>query len=1115
MTNLLDGSASGKYTNGAKYALTEGQKALWLLQRLAPESAAYHVAYPVRIPLWVDVPILRRALTRLLERHPALRTTIKEELGEPFQFVQDEAEIQLDVEDASHLSDDALEERLVEEIERPFDLERGPLFRVALFLRASGGHIMLPLAHHIINDFWSMAVSAHDLGELYASEVRKAPAPLKPLRLSFADQARREAQMLNSEEGAEHSAYWRSTLAGPLPALVLPTDKPRPPALSHRGAAESMRLDCELVERLRSVVRAHKATPFMAALAVYGVLLRRYTGETDIVVGTPRAARTAETARVVGYFVNPVVIRSNSSGNPRFSDLLEQVRDRTDEAFRHGDYPFSRVVRDLRVVSEPGRMPIFQVAFAWQKTTGLVNQEISLVALNSGSGRIDSDGLPMQAVPLRSRVTQTELMFQVAEAAGELVVAAEYSTDLFTAETIRGMLRHYRRLLEAVVADPAQRIDGIAMLEESERRKLLEDFNAGPDSAAGLLREASNRCGHELFEAQAQATPQAAALSWHGGEVTYGELDAKANRIARYLRRRGVGPEVIAGVYMDRCPELVASILGILKAGGAYLAFGLNQPKERLAYVLADSRAKALLTFSWNLPELPELAAVEVICLDRIEPELASECPASPENRAGPRNLAYVIYTSGSTGKPKGALLEHRSLSHLILEQQQHYKLDSRTRVLQFAPVSFDASVWEMFMTLCHGATLCIVPQEQLMSLEGLRQALVEERVTNVTLPPSMLAALDPEGLPDLDTIISAGESCMREQVERWGRRRRFVNAYGPTEATVCAALGFCRPEDEGHPSIGKPIQNGQIYVLDSALEPVPVGVAGDLYIAGAGLARGYLGQPDLTADRFLPNPFAASPGARLYRTGDRARFLADGRLEFLGRADRQVKIRGHRIELEEVEAVLEQDPTIQDAAVLVCENDRREKFLAAYVVHRNGRLDGDGLRLRLMDQLPTYMVPSRIVEVESLPLTPSGKVDRSALPKPELTGASGEAYAPPQTELERVIAGVWKEALQVDRVGLHDNFFDLGGHSLLAAKVHSLLRERLRCELPMTDLFRYPTVVSLAARLNGERDADRTPSSLSRGQMQRQALGRQMARARSKPPHVASAPPAARLAGR
>jgi amino acid adenylation domain-containing protein len=1071
----------------ALHPLSYGQRALWFMQQLAPEGAAYNFVHAARILTELDIAAFRQASQELVNRHPALRTTFLVRDGEPVQRVHDHMEVYFQAEDASTWDEARLNDRLAEEVYRPFDLTRGPLVRIFLFTRSAREHIALLAMHHIVTDLWSLAIILSELGVLYTAAKAGVPAALKPPATLYSDYVRRQAAGLAGPEGERLWAYWQRQLAGELPVLDLPTDRPRPPVQTDRGAAETLRFGAELTRGLKSLAKAHRATLYMALLAAFQALLHRYTGQEDILIASPIAGRDREAASLVGYFVNPLVLRADLSGNPTFAALLDQVRRTALEAFEHSAYPFPLLVERLQPVRDPSRPPLAQVVFAWQQTTRLISsQAMTSFALGErNGGRLELGKLQFESMALEHRVVPFELMLLAAEADEELVATVEYNADLFDATTIRRLLTAFQTLLAGILADPTQRVSALPLLTEQELRQELVEWN---DTQTEYPHE---QCLHHWFEEVVERNPLATALICGAEQLSYQQLNERANRLAHHLIKQGIGPEAVVGLCLERSIDMVVALLGVLKAGGAFLPLDPAYPAERLAFMITDSRVSILLT-QHSLREHLSAPHSRLICLDREGEVLASESLSNPPRRARPENLAYLIYTSGSTGQPKGAMLHHRGVCNLAAAQQQAFGLQASDRTLQFSSLSFDASVWEVVMALLSGGALVLASREVLASGPGLLEVLRRQAITTLTLPPSMLALLPEEPLPALQTLITAGEQCSGELVARWSPGRRYFNAYGPTETTVCASMHRCTGSDLPGPPIGRPIANFQLYVLDAHLQPVPVGVAGELYIGGAGVARGYFNRPHLTAERFIPHPFSSEAGARLYKSGDLVRYRPDGNLEYLGRLDQQVKVRGFRIELGEIEAVLAEQPGVREAVVVAREDGAGERRLVAYLVAEPGASLGlSELRHSLRERLPDYMIPSAFVSLEALPLTPNGKVDRQALPAPDRVRPELEAnYVMPCNEMEQAIAAVWQQVLGLERVGVNDNFFDLGGHSLKLAKVHDQLQAIFNRDVPMVEMFKYPTVGALAEYLSQEhREGPSLQKSYQRAMKQREAM--------------------------
>jgi len=1070
--------------------LSFAQQRLWFLDQLAPGNLFYNIPMAVRLTGELDVEALEQSLNEILRRHEVLRTTFRAEGGKPVQIIAPELPLPLLVEDLSHLPEterEAEADRLVqEEARRPFDLSQGPLLRARLLKLGDEEHIAVVTMHHIISDGWSMEVFIRELAALYEAFSQGRPSPLPELHIQYADFACWQREWLQGEVLERQLAYWKEQLRARPLMLDLPTDRPRPAVQSWRGATERFALPAELSKKLRALSREEGATLFMTLLAAFQTLLYRYTGQEDVSVGTAIANRNrTEIEGLIGFFVNTLVMRTNLSGEPGFREVLKRVREVALGAYAHQDLPFEMLVEALQPERDLSHTPIFQAAFALQ---------------NTPMETLELPGLTLSPLDVDSGTAKFDLTLVMAEGPDGLSGAVEYNTDLFDTTTIRRMVGHFQTLLTGIVDDPEQSISHLPLLTEREQQQLLVDWNAT------ALATPTDRCAHELFEDHVARRPEAVAVTFEGQTLTCQELNRRANQLAHYLQKLGVGPEVLVGISTDRSLEMVVGVLGILKAGGAYLPLDPTYPQERLAFMQEDARVSVLLTQSHLLERLgvnrktqnvkrdTQYAIRNTICLDTDWEVIAQEPDTNPVSNVTPDNLAYVIYTSGSTGKPKGTMLSHQGLSNLTEAQRRAFDIREGSRILQFSPLSFDASVWETFMALANGATLCLGRQEVLASGRELVRMLREERVTNVTLPPSVLSVLPTEELPQLETVISAGEACSAELVARWASGRDFFNAYGPTETTVCASMYLCADQEPEGPPIGRPIANTELYVLDKNLQPVPIGVPGELYIGGTGVARGYLNRPELTAERFVPDPFtpSASPphrkgeggmGARLYKTGDLVRYRTDGNIEFLGRIDHQVKVRGFRIELGEIETVLEQHPGLRESVVIAREDVPGDKRLVAYVVPKDERPKTEDkgpsslvgkLRTFLKEKLPDYMVPSVFVVLEALPLSPSGKVDRQALPAPDgARPALEREYVPPRTPVEKELAEICAELLGVEQVGVYDSFFELGGHSLLATQFISRVREAFDVEVSLRTLFEHPTVAELAERIERLKQAE------------------------------------------
>ncbi|KQV51925.1 non-ribosomal peptide synthetase/type I polyketide synthase [Massilia sp. Root335] len=1040
--------------------LSRGQRAMWFLWKLAPDGAEYGLPMAWTLRSALDAGALRAALQDLVDRHPVLRTTYAAPAGEPAQVIHAHMAAALEPVDASGWDEHTLDARLTEAAALPFDLEHGPVFRTHLFSRGEQEHVLLFNSHHIATDTWSLIVMLEELGILYRARIAKQAAVLAPRGLAYTDYVAWQQELLDSPRGAAHWAYWQEQLSAP-PTLGLPTDRPRPAVQRHAGAGMPFTLDEELTALVRALARAEGVTFYTVLLAAFYVLLHRYTGQDDLVVGSPRFGRPPQGyERTVGYFASPCALRTRVDGAANFSDFLQQVREVLVGAKAHQDFPFPLVVERLGLQRDPSRSPVFQVAFTYQKAQLAHMQGLAAARMGLGGARLDLSGLALESYPLEQRSVKFDLDFVVEEVDGSLRGVCWYDTGLWDRDSIAWLVEHYQVLLRAALRSPATALARLPM-QTAREQELVAAWNA---TCAAFPQT----CAHRLFERHAAQAPHADALRHAGGTLSYDALNRRANQLARHLRRLGLQPGQIVGVSVARgTPDLVIGALAIMKAGGAYLPLDPDYPHDRLAFMVEDAGLELLLTQATLRGQLPPSRA-RLVLLDDEWPAIAQESADNLPDTPGSTDLAYVIYTSGSTGRPKGTLLEHQGLTNLAHLMAAAFGVGPDSRLLLFASCSFDASVADIFTALCAGACLCLASKMAVIPGSALVDTIDTHAVTVVILPPSVLALLRPQDLPSLKTVVTAGEACSLELARRWSGEVRMINAYGPTEATVCATLQVLRPDLE-RVSIGHPVANARAYVLDKQLQPAPLGVPGELHIAGVGLARGYLGRPDLTRERFIVHP----SGERLYKTGDLVRRLPDGSLEFLGRLDHQVKIRGFRIELGEVEAVIASHPDVRDALVLARPDASGAQALAAYVIARDGAsLTPAALRAHAHGRLPDFMVPAGLVLLDAWPMTPNGKIDRNALPDPA-AGHAGASREAPRDALEQQVAAIWREVLSLDAVGIDDSFFDVGGHSLSLVQVEVALERRLGLAVPTMDLFRFPTIRTLAQHLRGLSGAD------------------------------------------
>jgi amino acid adenylation domain-containing protein len=1132
-------AAGAPATAGApagRYPLSHGQRALWLLDRLVPGgNPAYVIAGAARIrgravrgtgtsradmqyssaspdrPL--DVPRLRRALATLVERHSALRTTFEQEGEDAVQVVHDEPTFTFVDEDARDWSEERLAERLAEEAHRPFDLVRGPLLRVALFRRRRDERLVVLAVHHLVADFWSLGIVLGELGALYGGKT------LAPSASTGSHGAAGVSERLAGPEGERLEAFWRSALPPGIPPIELPTDRPRPPLQTFRGGARSLRLDRGLTTGLYALGRQAGATPFMTLLAAFLALLHRASGQQELRIGTPASGRRSpELAGIVGYFVNPVVVRGDLAGDPTFDELLGRVRAAAIAAFVHQDYPFPLLAERLGGERDPSRSPIVQVMFVLYRERRRRERGLGTLALGEAGASLDLGGLALEAVPLPKRSAQLDLTLAMADVDGGLAASLQFNADLFDPATALRLLAQLRTLAAAVAAPggdlaggPHRRIGELPLLGGAERQQLLWEWNdtgtdweAAPAAAAAVTSARLSPTAtsvHELFEWQAARRPAAPAVAGQGVTLTYGELDARANRLARYLRRLGVGPEARVALCVGRSPEMVVALLGILKAGGAYVPLDPAHPAERLALVLGDSAPAVLLTEERWLERLGAGADTGdaadtagaasgpyVVCIDREREWIAAEdgsALAGPLAAGGPESLAYLIYTSGSTGRPKGVGLPHRAVVNFLRAMAERPGLDAGGRspvVPALTTLAFDIAGLEIYLPLALGGRIEVVSGEEAADGGRLAARIAIAGVTTMQATPATWRLLLDAGWqgPPPRRALCGGEALPRELAAALlARGVELWNVYGPTETAVWSTARRVTAAAPGGAAVGlgRAIANTRLYVVDrrgvpgEPCEPMPLGAPGELWIGGQGVARGYAGRPELTAERFVPDPFGAEPGARLYRTGDLVRQRADGDLEFLGRIDLQVKVRGFRIELGEVESALLRHPAVGQAAV-VAQGEDTGRRLVAYLVTRGGAASPEAPELRdfLRLRLPEYMVPADYVVLDRLPLSPSGKLDRRALPVParplEHRGdGAGAARGALRTPVEELLAGVWAEVLGIglEQVGADDDFFRLGGHSLLAVRVAARLRDLTGVEMPLPRLLQLSRLEELA----------------------------------------------------
>lgn len=1042
------------------------QQRLWVLDQFAPGGSHYNLSRAFRLHGKLDRSALSHSLNEIVSRHEVLRTSFSEKEGLPVQVIVPRLSLDMPVLDLSYLPESEREAKslqlAVRELQHPFDLERGPLFRVNLIHLGDFEHILLLSIHHIISDGWSMAILNKELSTLYNAFVRGLPSPLTELPIQYVDFAIWQRGWLRGEVLEKQLGYWREQLAG-APTLDLPTDRQRPAIQTYNGAVKRFKISSTLTDSLKGISQRHGVTLFMTILAAFKVLLHRYSQQDDIVVGSPIAGRNRpEIEGLIGFFANTLVLRTDLSGDPTFSELLGRVRKICLDAYTHQDLPFEKLVEELKPERELSRNPLFQVMLSFHNMT---NESVVL------------SGIDVEQLDISIESSKFDLSFFLLLEDDGIEVNVQYNTDLFDESTIDRMSGHFLTLLDGIIKKTDNRLSDLSLLSDNERHQMLVDWNnTATDYPADL-------CVHQLFESQAALTPDATAVIFDDKKISFARLNELANQLARYLQDQGLGPEALIGICVERSLEMVVGVLGVLKAGCAYVPLDPTYPQERLLYMLDDCSANILITQQNLLGKFITFEGITV-CVDRDISKIQLYGKENPECNICPSNLAYVIYTSGSTGKPKGVMIEHHSVMALIDWAGAQFDMEIRKGVLASTSLCFDLSVFELFLPLLKGGTVILV--ESVLKLSS--QSVNKEISLINTVPSAMAALLELDQVPSSARIlILAGEFLKQSLVDKIYAHtaiEKVLDLYGPTEDTVYSTCAARIPN--GINNIGRPIANTQVYILDRALNPVPIGVAGELYIGGAGLARGYLNQPELTKKKFIRSPFSDDLHLRLYKTGDLARYLVDGSIEYLGRIDHQVKIRGYRIELGEIEAVLSRCPGVREAVVVALEDISGSKRLVSYIVTEGqDSCETEELCMYLKQYLPEYMLPSTFVTLKKLPLTPNGKIDRKALPVPEHARSdSSEAYVPPGNSTEEKLAAIWAEVLKLDHVGINDNFFKLGGHSLLATQVIARANKVLQLEIPLRLLFESPTIAGLAKTIIGLGDklaASEQPAILAR----------------------------------
>ncbi len=1039
--------AEGATAEVFAFPVSFAQQRLWFLDQLDGGSFAYNIPVAVRLNGKLNRASLTSALNEVIRRHEALRTSFSTVDNQPVQVISDYQPLALPIVDLSGLSEvqreAEVQHRAVEEAQRPFDLARGSLVRVQVLCLSEQEHVALLTMHHIISDGWSCGVLIREIATLYEAYSHGAESPLKELPIQYADYAIWQREWLQGEVLAEQLAYWKEQFKDAPALLELPLDRPRPVMQTSNGAAFSFQLAAELSERLKELSREEGATLFMVLMAAFQLLLSRYTGQQDIVVGTPIAGRSqAETEDLIGLFINTLLLRTKLRGEESFREVLRQVRETSLGAYAHQDVPFEKLVDELEVERSLNQTPLFQVMFALQ---------------NTPAATFKLSSLTFDVLEIDVKAAKFDLTFSMAEDdEQQLSGTLGYNTDLFDAASISRLAAHFQTLLESIVADPQQRISELEMLDEAERQQLLVEFN---DTVAAYPQDV---CLHQLFEQQVERTPDAVALVFKDQKLSYAELNTRANQLAHYLRSLGVGPDSLVAIATTRSPNMIVSLLATLKAGGCYLPLDSDYPAERLHLMIDDSGVRWLLTDTEMALNLPD---VRVVRLDEESLLIQDKSRENPHAAVSPENLAYVIYTSGSTGKPKGVMIAHSSLANFLHSMAGEPGLSEKDVLVAVTRLSFDIAALELFLPLIRGARVVMVERTVSADATALAKVLDESKATMVQATPSTWRMLVDGGWKGSTqvAVLCGGEALSEDlAASLCDRVSELWNMYGPTETTIWSTIA--RMQVGAPVTIGRGIANTQVYLLNSMMKPVPIGVRGEVYLGGAGLARGYLHKPELTAERFIPHPYSSTPGARLYRTGDLARYLAEGNIEYLGRADYQVKLRGFRIELGEIESVLSQHSQVREAVVVAQETAAGQKRLVGYVVGEAGaELQTSELRQHLAEKLPEHMIPALVVQLDELPLTPNGKVDRRALPEPDAARPEeAGAYVAARTAVEEQLCAIWQQVLGLERVGIHDNFFSLGGDSILSIQIVARANQAGLALSPRL-LFQHQSVAALA----------------------------------------------------
>ncbi|ARU63632.1 hypothetical protein CBW65_23400 [Tumebacillus avium] len=1077
-----------KRTGDRPARLSSSQQRLWFLDKMEPNSTSYNMPYRIELQGPLDAHVLEKALNEIVERHEILRTSFAAQDGETVQVVHSMQAVAMPLVQADRAD---LPRLAMAEAQQPFSLTQGPLLRATLVRTGELEHTLLLTLHHIVFDGWSMNILLKELTVLYEAFAKGAPSPLAELSLQYGDYAEWQQDWLNGEGRQKQVSYWKETLSGAPVVLDLPADHPRPLVQTHRGGNVSFALPKELAAELKAWSKQEDVTLFMTLFSAFSVLLSRYSGQEDLLVGAPFAGRSQREAEgMIGFFVNTLVLRADLSGEPLMAELARRVKDAVTGALSHQELPFDKLVEELQPARDASRSPLFQVMFNFLDSPH-EEQRFGDLSLTHGE--------------VLNGTAKFDLTLYVEDGADGIHGNFEYNRDLYEAATIERMAGHFRTLLESIAARPQVPVTQLPLLTEAEWEQAVHGWN---DTKTPYPQD---RCIHQLAEQQAGQHPDAVATVFGGTELTYAELNARANQLAHHLRGLGVGPDALVGLCVERSHDMVIGMLGILKAGGAYVPLDPAYPQERLLFMQQDTGLGVIVAQEHLAERLPQ-DGVKLICLDRDAAVIGGESAENPEPLTSAEHLAYVVYTSGSTGVPKGVLVPHRAINRLVCNTD-YAQLGADDVVAQVSNSSFDAATFEVWGALANGGKLVGVGKDIALMPKEFAAELKAQGITAMFITTALfnqLAGVVPDAFANLRHLLVGGEAVdarwMREVIQH-GAPKRLLNAYGPTESTTFATWQnvYDLAVDVVNIPIGLPIANTSAYVLDAHLQPVPVGVAGELYLGGDGVAQGYLNRRELTAERFLQNPFAEG---LLYKTGDLVRRLPNGAIEYISRLDHQVKVRGFRIELGEIEQGIQSLAEIREVIAVVREDEPGDKRVVAYVVPEQAEgFSAQELRGRLKERLPEYMLPSAVVVMDVLPLTVNGKVDRQALPHPQGLQAETAEYVAPRTETEEIVLAVWQSVLGLTRIGIHDNFFDLGGHSLLLIKVHEGVQDKLQTQFSIVELFRHTTVYTLTKFLTQQqtqepaKTAGRAEESQARAQSKKDVLNRrkQLSKGRGK----------------